>query len=140
MPGKYGSSSVSVTIEDAPGGTARDISNYLLEGVDPQIEAAFVETTTYGDAWGEHTPTGMRMVNQLTFNLIWDTSTNGPHDIFKDVDDGPQDDGREVVITAGDGKTLTGDVRVVSFQVVMSAEDIHKAVVVLQPTGAWTWA
>ena len=33
MAGKYGPASVTVTLEDGPGGTARALTNFILEGI-----------------------------------------------------------------------------------------------------------
>ena len=33
MAGRYGPASVTVTLEDGPGGTARALTNFILEGI-----------------------------------------------------------------------------------------------------------
>ncbi len=75
-----------------------------------------------------------------SLTLIWDTTAvTGTHVILKDVDDGPNDEGRELIVVFGDSKTYTVDVRVQAYEVIAQNGNIQTAVVDLLPTGAGNW-
>ena len=93
-----------------------------------------------GDAWEEHVPTGKKAADPITLEGLWDTTaTTGSHAVFGAVDDGPNDDGRELVVTFGDSKTWTVDVRLTSYAVIASNDSVQKFSAELQPTGAAVW-
>jgi hypothetical protein len=141
MAGRYGSADVTVTIEDAPGGTARNVEDFLLNGISAKTLASMVETTGLGDADTEQTPAGIKSYEIATLEGIWDTTaTTGSHAVLGTVDDGPQDDGRQVVITFGDSKTFTIDVRLMSYEVFAENNQIQRFRAELLPTGAGVWA
>ncbi len=129
MAGKYGPSSVTVTLEDSPGGTARNLENFILEGIQVKQTSEMTETTSLGDSFEEHTPIGMRKTEPISITVIWDTTgTTGTHAILGTVDDGPQDDGRQLVVVFGDSKTYTTDVRLTSYEVIAQNDKIQTAV------------
>ena len=141
MAGKYGPASVTVTLEDVPGGTARALTNFILEGVSAKISSQMTETTALGDSFTEQTPTGLKTVEPITLTCIWDTTgTTGTHAVLGTVDDGPQDDGRQLVAVFGDSKTFTVDVRLATSEVVASMGSIQTIVAELIPTGAGVWS
>jgi len=141
MPGKYGPASATVTLEDAPGGTAQALTNFLLNGLSAKDMSEMVETHGLGDAWKERTPTGLLDSAEIDLEMIWDTTaTTGTHAIFLALDDGPQDDGRELVAVFGDGKTWTRDVRLAEREVIVVTTDIQKIKVKLIPTGVAAWS
>ena len=53
MAGKYGPASVTVTLEDGPGGTARALTNFILEGISAKTSSQMMETTALGDSFTE---------------------------------------------------------------------------------------
>lgn len=141
MAGRYGPASVTVTLEDSPGGTARNIHDFILNGITAETIARMMQTDGLGDAWEEHVPTGKKGAPPITLGGIWDTTaTTGSHAILNDVDDGPQDDGRELVVTFGDSKTWTVDVRLMRYRVTAANDAIQQFEAELQPTGAAVWA
>jgi hypothetical protein len=141
MAGKYGPSSVTLTLEDSPGGTARALTNFILEGVSVKQTSIMHDTTTLGDSFEEQTPTGTKRTENISLTVIWDTTgTTGTHAILGTVDDGPQDDGRELVVVFGDSKTYTVDVRLMSSEVVAANGAIQTLVAELVPTGTGTWS
>ena len=140
MAGKYGSASVTISLEDGPGGTARQIKNFILTMGGVKITAQTQPSHAFGDAWEEHTPTGMLKGDPITLTGFWDTTaTTGPHVVFIAPDDGPQDDGRELIVVFGDSKTMTCDVRLVSYAVIGQTGNLTNFEAVLQPTGTMTW-
>ena len=141
MAGKYGPSSVTVSLEDSPGGTSRALTNFILEGVSVKMTSILQDTTALGDSFEEQTPTGTKKMEPLTLTCIWDTTgTTGTHAVLGTVDDGPQDDGRELIVVFGDSKTMTMDVRLTSSEVVAANGAIQTIVAELTPTGAGVWS
>jgi len=141
MAGRYGPASVTVTLEDGPGGTARALTNFILEGISVKKTAQLMDTTALGDANTEQTPTGLMTTEPITLTTIWDTTgTTGTHVVLGTIDDGPQDDGRQLVVVFGDSKTFTVDVRLMSSEVIASNGSIQTLVAELVPTGAGVWS
>ncbi len=141
MAGKYGPASVTLTIEDGPGGTARNIQNFTLNGFSAKDMAEMVDTTALGDSWRERTPTGIKDGEDIILEVIWDTTaTTGTHAVLGTVDDGPQDDGREVVAVFGDSKTWTRDVRLAETEVISQIDNIQTMRCRLVPTGQAVWS
>ena len=141
MAGKYGPASCTVTLEDSPGGTARALTNFILEGVGVKQTSTLQDTTALGDSFQEQTPTGEKKTENITLTCIWDTTgTTGTHAILGTIDDGPQDDGRQLVVVFGDSKTYTTDVRLMSSEVVAANGAIQTIVAELVPTGTGAWS
>ena len=140
MAGKYGPADVSVTLEDAPGGTPRDIHNFIINGLVAKDIARLMQSDALGDAWEEHIPTGKKAAEPITLVMLWDTTaTTGTHAVFLALDDGPNDDGRELVVTFGDSKTWTVDVRLTEKEVKAVNDSVQIITVLLQPSGEAAW-
>ena len=141
MAGKYGPASVSVTLEDGPGGTARSIGGFILNGITAADMVELVETHGLGDSWKERTPTGLMDSDEIVLECVFDTTaTTGTHAIFLAIDDGPQDDGRQLVVVFGDSKTWTRDVRLSKRETIASTDHIQRVRATLTPTGAAAWS
>ena len=98
-------------------------------------------STAFGDAWEESLPSGLMKMEPLDLEGFWDTTaTTGPHAVFQAPDDGPQDDGRELIVVFGDSKTMTVDVRLVSYEVMGIVGKITRFKASLLPTGTATWS
>jgi hypothetical protein len=137
MSGLYGPADVTVTFEDSPGGTARNIENFLINGISAKVLSRLFRSDALGDVWEEHVPTGKKAGELMTLEGLWDTTaTTGSHVLFKDVDDGPQDDTRELVVNFGDSKSFTFQMRLMSFEVLAENESVQRFRAELQPTGA----
>lgn len=138
--GKHGSSEITISIEDGPGGTSRAITPYVQSISGVKLEALTQATHAFGDTFEEHTPTGMKKVPDITLTGFFDdTATVGPHVVFIAPDDGPQDDGRELIVVFGNSKTFTVDVRLVSYEVLGKNGALTEYAAVLRPTGAGVW-
>lgn len=141
MSGKYGSPSVTVSLEDGPGGTARAITNFVMELGGVKITANTEPSTAFGDAWEEHVPTGVKKGDPIPIKGQWDTTaTTGPHAVLIAPDDDPQDDGRELVVVFGDSKTMTCDVRLTDYNVLGKVGSVTMFEATLLPTGAMVWS
>ena len=137
--GKFGPASVTIALEDSPGGTTRAMTGFVLSGIDIGHEAETAETTGFGVSFREHTPTGMNKHDDIELFVTWDTGTDLTHDALGTVDDGPQDDGRELIVVFGDGKIYTIDVRLVKFTIGIALDNIQTATAMLRPTGTGAW-
>ena len=140
MAGKYGPSSVTFTLEDGPGGTARALTAFITGGVTANMSSEMAETTALGDSARAYTPIGITSGENISLTGIWDTSSNATHAVLAAVDDGPQDDTREAVIVFGDSKTATIQTRLISYSVIASNDNIQTFSAELQVTGAVVWS
>jgi hypothetical protein len=141
MAGKYGPADVTVALEDAPGGTTRAIQNFILNGISAKDIARMMQSDCLGDAWEEHVPTGKKAAAPITLEGLWDTTaTTGTHAVLGSVDDGPEDDGRELIVVFGDSKTWTVDCRLAEYEVIASNDSVQRFSCLLQPTGAAVWS
>jgi hypothetical protein len=142
MPGKYGSVDVLVKFDDGPGGTLVDITQYVRELGGVKIENLTQETHSFGDAWEEHTNTGMRRANEIAIGGIWDTTAGGPHSIFlpNAADATPSSATRTLEVTFGDAKKCTMEVRLKDYEVLGKNAALTEYKATVQPTGAATWA
>lgn len=136
----YGSTSVVIGYDDAPGGTLRTITNYVREIGGVKIEATQASTEAFGDVWAEHTPTGNKKVPPISIKGYFDdTATSGPHAVFKDPDDSPTDSTRSLSVNFG-GATATGETRLVSYEVIGKNGNLTEYEAMVQVTGALTWS
>lgn len=141
MAGKYGSSSLVITYDDGPGGTARTITPYVLQIGGIKVEAITEQTNPFGTTSEAHTPTGMTRTPDIEIEGHFDTTaTTGPHVVFIAPDDGPQDSTRTFTFAPGDSKTFTMETRLVSYEVLAQNGNLtkYKAVIRQAAAGAWT--
>jgi len=140
MAGKYGSASITITYDDAPGGTGRAITSGVLEMSGVKITAEMQVSTAYADTVKKMLPTGMLEMGQMTLRGFWDTTAStGSHVVFLAPDDGPQDSTRTLVVVFGDSKTWTSEGFLVSYEVLGKVNGLTEFVAVLQQnTGAWS--
>lgn len=139
--GKHASSEITITYDDGPGGTGRAVTNYILTMGAAKITANMQASTAFGDAWEEMLPTGIKKMDPITLTGFWDdTATTGPHVVFLDPDDGPQDSTRTLVIVFGNSKTLTVETYLNSYSVIGKVGSLTEFEAVIQPTGAAVWS
>jgi len=142
MAGKYGSASVSVTLTDAAA-AVQTITNFVMELGGAEIELELESSEAFGDAWREHTPTGMRKAAPINVKGHFDTTlVTGPHVVLRpgDADALPSATARELVIVFGDAKTFTVDVWISKYRVSASVGKLTAFEATLQPTGAAVWS
>ncbi len=120
MSGKYGSASVTVSIDDH-GGSLRDISAHVLTIGGLKIEQITEENSPFGFAYERHTPVGKQRFGPVDIAGNWDTSaTTGPHVVFSTLETTPQDSTRTLTIAPGDSKSLTCEGYIVNFEIVLT--------------------
>ena len=141
MAGKYGSASITITYDDAPGGTGRAVTGHVEDMSGVKITSTMQAVSAFGDAWDKHAPTGRKRLEPITMKGKWDTTaTTGPHVVFLDPDDGPQDSTRTLVIVFGDSKTMTVETYLVSYEVRGVNGNLTEFEAVIQPTSTATWS
>jgi hypothetical protein len=141
--GKHGSSEITITIDDAPGGTPRAITNHILTMSGAKIEALLQASHTFGDVWEEHTPTAFRKASPMTFTGFFDnTATTGPHTVLRvtDADASATAATRTLTIVFGDGVTFTCECYLVSYEIIGKNGNLTEFAVTLQPSGVATWS
>src|SRR5216684_8916779 len=92
MPvGKHSSSEITISLEDAPEGTPRVITAFVLTMGPAKITANMQKSTAFGALWDTFLPTGISMVDKFTLAGLWDDSAGGPapHSVFLTPDVSP---------------------------------------------------
>lgn len=143
MPGKYGSKDVTITFDDAPGGTPRVVTDFIMELGGAKIVVENEESQAFGDQWKEFTSTGMRSSPDIPVSGNYDTTaTTGPHVVFmvQAGDADPNGASRTLVIVFGDAKTFTVECRLIEYEVAASNGKLTKFNALIRPTGAAVWS
>lgn len=140
MAGKYGSASITVTLDDAPGGTGRALTSYILEMGGAKLTSVLEDATAFGDTFRKMLPTGVTEVAKITIRGLWDTTaTTGPHAVCAAPDDGPQDATRSLVIVFGDSKTFSMEGYLESYEVLGKVAGLTQFVAEYVPnSGVWS--
>ena len=140
--GKQASKDITITYDDAPGGTGRNVTNHILTMSGVKIDNIQQPSEAFGDAWGEMLASGFRRVPPITFTGFFDnTATTGPHIVFKvvDGDADPQGNTRTLVIVFGDSQTFTVETRLASYEVLGKNAALTEFAAVVNPTGSAAW-
>lgn len=140
--GKQSSADVTITYDDGPAGTPRIITGFVMELGGTEIELETTPSDSFGDAWREHVPTGMRNSPDIPVSGHFDTTaTTGPHVVLRmgDSDALPNAGTRTLVVVYGDSKTFTVETRLVKYKVTGQNGNLTKFDAVIRPTGAAVW-
>lgn len=142
MAGKYGSSSITVSLDDGSG-TLRNVSQHILEMGGTKISNALELSHAFGDAWEESTPVGVQKGEPIKLGGLWDTTaTTGPHVVMtpnaNDAD--PNGTLRTLTIVYGDSKQVTMECRLASYEVMGNVGKLTRFEAMLTPSGAVTWS
>lgn len=140
---KYGSSVVTVTIADSPGGTARNITPYVNTIGGLKIENLTQQTNPFGTGNESHTPTGMERTPDITISGFFDdTATVGPHVVLKPAagDKSPASVGRILTVLAATGATFTITVHLVSYEVMNKNGGLTEYAAVVRQKSAGVWS
>lgn len=139
--GKHGSSEITISYDDGPGGSLRAVTNFILTMGAIKITSTMQPSHAFGDSWEESLPTGMKKVDPITLGGLWDdTTVTGPHVVFLDPDDGPQDTTRTLTIVFGNSKQFTVETYLMSYAVLGKNGNLTEFEAQIQPTGAGTWS
>lgn len=140
---KYSSTSVTVSIEDSPGGTARDITPYVDTISGLAIEAITEQTNPFGSTSEAHTPVGVTKVPDIVISGHYDTAaTVGSWTVLKQVagDIAVSSVGRELIIVAATGATFTITVHLVKTEILVANEKLTRYATTLRQAGAGVWS
>lgn len=139
---KHGSVDVTIEYDDGPGGAPVPLTNFVMELGGAKIEVKLQTSHAFGDAWEEHTPTGMRAAPAIKCSGQFDTATGGPHATLcpKDADASPNAQTRTLKIGFGDGVTFTVETRLMDYEVAAKNGALTDFNATIQPTGAAVWA
>jgi hypothetical protein len=141
MPaGKHGSAEITVSYDDAPGGSLRLITSYVLTMGGIKITSTMQVSTAFGDTIEKKLPTGVSKIDPVQLYGFWDdTAVVGPHVVFLAPDTSPQASTRSLAIVFGNGKTWSSEGYLESYEVVGKAGALTEFnAVLIQNSGAWS--
>jgi len=138
----FGSTSLTISYDDAPGGVLRAMTNAVTDIGGISIESMQADTSAFGDIWGESTPTGFRTVDEVSIKGFYDdTAVSGPHVVFREVDDSPADATRTlVVVFGGTNGTFTIETRLKKYTILGKNKGLTEYEAVVKPTGSGAWS
>lgn len=143
---KSGPAVVTVTIDDAPGGTPRIITPYVTTIGGIGLEALTEQTNPFGVTSEQHTPIGIDKTPDIPIGGYFDdTAVVGPHVVFGlaaswALDRATGSVGRVLVILAATGKTFTVTVHLVKYEVMLKRDGLtqYQALVRQKSSGVWS--
>jgi hypothetical protein len=138
--GKHGSAEITIAYDDAPGGTLRTVTSFVLTMGAVKISSGMQANTPYGASVEGMLPTGVSKIDQITVRGFWDdTPTTGPHTVFLTPDSSPQASTRTLQIGFGNSKLWSSEGFLVSYAVIGKAGNLTEFEAVLQQnSGAWS--
>lgn len=138
--GKHGSSEITISYDDGPGGTPRAVTSYTLQMGSVKLSSDMQDSTAFGVAFEAMLPTGVQKIDQITLQGLWDdTATTGNHVVFIAPDNSPQAATRTLAIVFGNARTWTSEGYLVSYEVVGKVKELTQFIAVLQQnSGAWS--
>jgi hypothetical protein len=143
MPaGLHGSAEITVTIDDAPGGTPRIITPHVRSIGGLAIELLTQQTNPFGTTYESHTPTGVERTPDIAIGGFFnDTALVGPHIVLKPgaADKAVQSVGRVLVIVTGGG-TFTITVHLVRYEVIAKAGELTEYAALVRQKSAGVWS
>jgi len=138
--GKHGSSEITVSYDDGPGGTLRLITSFVLTMGGVKLTSNMQASTAFGDSIEKKLPTGMSKIDPITIHgFMDDTALLGPHVVFIAPDTSPQASTRSLVIVFGNSKTWSSEGYCESYEVLGKTGNLTEFnAVLIQNSGAWT--
>lgn len=141
MAGKYGSSSVTVQLDDAQGGSLQTITGYVLQIGEATIESKTEPSHAFGDSWEEVLPVGQKRVPPIQIEGHWDTTgTSGPHAVMNDPDDDPNGGTRTLTLGFGDSKSWSVEGFLTQYSVVAQNGQLTRFRGTFTPSGSAAWS
>lgn len=142
--GKHSPSEVTVTFDDAPGGTPRIITPYVLTIGNLSIESITQQTNPFGVSNQSFTPVGITKNADIAIGGIFDdTATLGPHIVFQvgAADIAPSSVGRVLaIVTANTPRTFTITVHLVKYDVLLKKDNLTEYQALVRQKGAGVWS
>lgn len=143
---KSGPTTVTVTIDDAPGGTPRIITPFVTGIGGLTLESITQETNPFGATSIQNTPVGLEKTPDIEIKGFFDdTTVTGPHVVFGTaatwtLDKAPGSVGRVLVILAATAKTFTITVHLVKYEIGLKRDALteYSAMVRQKSNGVWS--
>lgn len=138
---KHGSSEITVTIDDAPGGTPRNITAYVNDIGGIEIENFTQQTNPFGSSSESNTPTGMEKTPDIAIGGFHDNVANGPHAVLKPAaaDKAVASVGRVLVVNTGGG-IFTITVHLVKYAVLAKNNKLTEYASLVRQKSAGVWS
>jgi hypothetical protein len=143
---KHGQNEVTVTIDDAPGGTPRIITPYVMTIGNVGLESITQQTNPFGASSEEHTPVGLDKTPDIPIGGFYDdTASVGPKAVFFTpatwiLDKASGSVGRVLVILTATGLTFTVTVHVVKAEIILKRDAITEYMVTVRQKSAGVWS
>lgn len=142
---KFGSSSMTISIDDAPGGALQNITNHVLTIGGVKIENILQPSHAFGDAWEEMLATGLARIPAIPITGYFDdTATTGPHTVLQvkaaDRSAGAATRTFTLVVGAGAGNSFTCEGHMASYEVLGKNGNLTEFAAVFQPSGSGAWS
>lgn len=136
---KFGSASAVITIDDH-GGTPRVITSQVLTIGGLKITQITEENSPFGMANEQNTPVGKQKFGPVTIAGNFDTTaTVGAHAVFSTMETTPSDATRTLVIQPDGVKTLTVEVYVTDYELILTNNKLTGYSATVQQAGAAAW-
>lgn len=134
-----------ISVDDAPGGTLRDMTQHILTIGGVKIENILQPSHAFGDAWEKMVSTGFARVPAIPITGFFDdTATTGPHTVFqvKAADRSPAAATRTftMAVAAGAGNSFTVEGHMASYEVLGKNGNLTEFAAVFQPSGSGAWS
>ena len=144
--GKHGPQEVTITIDDAPGGTPRVITPYVntISGIG--LENITQATNPFGTTSEQHTPVGIDKTADVTISgFLDDTATVGPKAVFFNpanwaLDKASASVGRVLVILCATGMTFTITVHLVKAELGLKKDGLTEYTATVRQKSAGVWS
>jgi len=137
---KYGSASVTITLDDS-GGTPRIITGFVLSMGGLKITNKTQPSTPFGVGWEQTLVTGMRAGDKIQLQGLYDDTADTGTAATLLVTDADAAIGftRALVIVVGGAKTYTAEVILEESSINPKTGALTEYSATLQPTGTITW-
>jgi len=143
---KHGQNEVTVTIDDAPGGTPRIITPYVTTIGNIGLESITQQTNPFGAASEQHSPVGLDKTADIPIGgFLDDTASVGPKAVFFNnttwlLDKAPNSVGRVLVILAATSMTFTITVHLIKAELGLKRDGLteYTATVRQKSNGVWS--
>lgn len=127
MAGKYGSNSVTASLDGAQAGSPQTMTSLILSMSGVTIISKNEVVTAYGDTVEKVLPTGVKELPPIDLEMLWDTtSTTGSHAVMGTPDTDPNGGTRSLVLVFGDSKTYTAEGYLLEYTVLAQVGQLTK--------------
>lgn len=143
---KHGQNEVTVTIDDAPGGTPRIITPYVSTIGGIGLESITQQTNPFGATSEQHTPVGLDRTPDIAIGgFLDDTASVGPKAVFFNntnwiLDKASGSVGRVLVILAATSMTFTVTVHLIKAEIGLKRDGMTEYTATVRQKSAGVWS